>query len=104
MIHRLRQLRLLGRTLSGSYPWCYRIGEWLRVERPDWVAEFDLAEPTAARVPMRQAADHALLDFCERDAARVHRLLAERFFPVAPPYLTRELLNTLSWYASRLSC
>lgn len=105
MTGRLRQLRLLGRCLADSYPYCFRLGEWLRIARPDWLAEFELAEPAAARSPMRQAADFSLLEWCERNhQEELDRILVSDFFPLAPAYLRQELLNTVSWYAARVGC
>lgn len=103
MKRELKKLRMIHRTLADSYPYAFRIGQWLRLERPDWLREFERDRSEAAALPLRQAQDYAFVAFCEEaHAEELDELLVRRFFASAPEYLRLELRNTVNWYAEQM--
>ena len=98
----LRQLRLLNQTLSNTYPYAFKIGAWLRVERHQWAAEFAIDNEALAHLPMSQARDYALLEYCEdHHLQELDDILSEHFFDRTPLYLRVELENTVRWYSQQ---
>ena len=95
----LHRLRILQRSLEQTYPYAFKIGKWLRAERPQWAAEFAIREEEKALLPLAQARDFAFLAFAEKHHLKeLDDLLVRRFFPSAPAYLRVELANTVRWY------
>jgi len=96
LLYRLRRMKLL---LSDTYPYSFRLGRWLRLQRPEWDRGFIRDRREAASLPLAQARDHAFLHYCElHHQKELDDLLIKDFLPTSPVYLRQEFENTVLWY------
>jgi hypothetical protein len=97
-------LRALGLSLSGSYPFSFRLAEPLRRARPEWWAAFVAAAPEVAELRLAQARDYGFVSFLEQQlsAAELDELDAIVASFIAGPEAESawgvELDNTERWY------
>lgn len=92
----------LNLTLSGTYPYAYRIGLRVMAARADWDQAWSEEQSELAELKLNQARGYAFLRWAERSLN--HDELSDavkRAFESASDAEIQELKNTADWYLER---
>jgi len=100
----IAELRRLGLSISGTYPYAFRLATPLRKARPEWIESYKRARPDLASLELTQGRDYGLVAFLEAGLdedglAELDRLCADYLGSARAEHSWLvELDNTVRWY------